>query len=125
MIFEQKQALDWYMKGVRDANRKKMLHVNPMEFLEEYGTEFISLGAHPAYPILQYFKYDHLPPHLQQISYPFGDIAYKLALELPQNDETNELLRKLLEAKDCAVRSAITILHEKKLPISTDSTNTP
>lgn len=57
--------------------------------------------------LLQFFKYDHLPEHLQKISKPFGDLAEKIVAELPQNPERTVALRKLLEAKDCAVRANI------------------
>lgn len=59
------------------------------------------------YPILKYFAYAHLPEHLQKISKPFGELADKLVEELPYNPETSAALRKLLEAKDCAVRALI------------------
>ncbi len=60
------------------------------------------------YPILQYFVYAHLPVHLQEISKPFSDMAWKFVQTLPQNPETSAGLRKLLEAKDCLVRAALT-----------------
>ena len=63
----------------------------------------------PKHYLLQFFTYDHLPPHLRQISRPLCDLAHQLAEELPNNDETTTALRKLLEAKDCAVRSALTL----------------
>lgn len=59
------------------------------------------------YPILRYFEYDHLPQTLQLVSKPFCDLAHQLALELPHCPETSTALRKLLEAKDCAVRAAM------------------
>lgn len=59
-----------------------------------------------AYPILQFFVYGHLPPHLQEVSKPFADLAHRMA-EAPNNRETAVGLRKLLEAKDCAVRAAL------------------
>lgn len=59
------------------------------------------------YPILRYFEYDHLPAKLQKVSKPFCDLAHEMALELPHNPETSTFLRKLLEAKDCVVRSAL------------------
>jgi hypothetical protein len=59
------------------------------------------------YPILDFFAYEHLPPKLQVVSKPFGDLARQLANDLPGNAETSTALRKLLEAKDCAVRSAL------------------
>lgn len=57
--------------------------------------------------IVQFFKYDHLPAPLQAISKPFHDIAIGLMMNLPANPERTVGLRKLLEAKDCAIRAAI------------------
>jgi hypothetical protein len=59
------------------------------------------------YPILKFFAYDHLPPHLRDVSKPFCDIASFMVSALPGCDETHAGLRKLLEAKDCAVRAAL------------------
>ena len=54
---------------------------------------------------LRYFSYEHLPPHLQEVSKPFHDLA-KVIDALPATDifEKMASLRKLLEAKDAAVR---------------------
>ena len=57
--------------------------------------------------ILQFFACDHLPPELQAISGPFCDLAYAIVSLVPQNAERSVALRKLLEAKDCAVRAFI------------------
>lgn len=57
--------------------------------------------------MLQFFAYEHLPPHLQEVSKPFGDLARQLAVALPANAESTTALRKLLEAKDCAVRAVL------------------
>lgn len=57
--------------------------------------------------ILQYFAYEHLPTHLQAVSKPFGDHARLLVETLPNNQERVHALRKLLEAKDCAVRALL------------------
>lgn len=57
--------------------------------------------------LLQFFEYGHLPAHLQAISKPFGDLANQLCDTLPKNPERTTALRKLLEAKDCAVRANI------------------
>lgn len=54
--------------------------------------------------LLQYFDYGHLKPELQEISKPFGELAQQL-MALPANPERTMALRKLLEAKDCAVRA--------------------
>lgn len=56
-------------------------------------------------PIGQFFKYEHLPANLQVISRPFGVLAMEIIETLPRNPERTVALRKLLEAKDCAVRA--------------------
>lgn len=58
-------------------------------------------------PILQFFAYKHLPTHLQQTSAPFGALAHNIATTLPRNPERTVALRKLLEAKDAAVRAVL------------------
>jgi hypothetical protein len=57
--------------------------------------------------ILQFFAYEHLPPHLQEVSKPFGDLARLIVGTLPRNPERTVALRKLLESKDAAVRAFI------------------
>jgi len=57
--------------------------------------------------IMQYFEYDHLPPHLQAVSKPFGELAQLVVETLPRNPERTVALRKLLEGKDAAVRALI------------------
>lgn len=56
--------------------------------------------------ILQFFAYSHLPPHLQDVSKPFCDMA-QIVSNLPRNPERTVALRKLLEAKDAAVRAMV------------------
>ncbi len=57
--------------------------------------------------LLQFFAYDHLPEHLRIVSAPFGVLANSLVEDLPRNPERTTALRKLLEAKDCAVRAKL------------------
>ena len=63
------------------------------------------------FPILKYFKYDHLPSHLQKISKPFSELAHNVVDSCIDNgldtSETVVGVRKLLEAKDAIVRSNI------------------
>ncbi len=59
------------------------------------------------YPIIAYFKFSHLPRHLHEVSRPFCDLAIKMAENGKHPQETAAGLRKLLEAKDCAVRAAL------------------
>lgn len=57
--------------------------------------------------LLQFFAYEHLPENLQKASKPFCDLAKKIVDEFPSNPERTTALRKLLEAKDCAVRALL------------------
>lgn len=58
-------------------------------------------------PMLQFFAYDHLPAHLAEVSKPFCDLAVTVVMTLPRNPERTVALRKLIEAKDCAVRAIL------------------
>lgn len=58
--------------------------------------------------VSNYFEYEHLPDHLKEISRPFAALAETIRQTLPMSAETAAALRKLLEAKDCAVRVAVT-----------------
>jgi hypothetical protein len=75
------------------------IHPAPREFSEE------QLGSNP---ILRYFHYSHLPPTLRTVSAPFCALASLIVETLPQNAERTVALRKLLEAKDAAVRANVT-----------------
>lgn len=57
--------------------------------------------------LLQFFTYEHLPPHLQEVSKPFSELAHHLTSTLKYNPERTTAIRKLLEAKDCAVRAVL------------------
>ena len=56
-------------------------------------------------PIMKYFKYDHLPPHLIIVSKRISEVAVYMDQSLPDGPEKSTGLRKLLEAKDCFVRA--------------------
>lgn len=74
-------------------------------------------------PLLRYFDYDHLPANLQEISRPFHELAHGMADRLGEITEPgggaqlNRCLQKLLESKDCAVRSALSLEGQR---LSTD-----
>jgi hypothetical protein len=57
--------------------------------------------------IMQFFSYSHLPEHLQVVSRPFAELAEQLVTNLSRNPERTVALRKLLEAKDAAVRATL------------------
>lgn len=58
--------------------------------------------------MMKWFAYSHLPEHLQAISKPFGDLARSICETIESGPERTVALRKLLEAKDAAVRAALT-----------------
>lgn len=75
-----------------------------------------------AYPILEWFQFNHLPPKLVGASRACYDMAWEMAKKswvpvdplggsptagaVRYEPELAEGLRKLLEAKDCLVRAA-------------------
>lgn len=61
----------------------------------------------PVEHISQFFAFEHLPAHLQDVSRPFGELAQRIVDTLPRNPERTVALRKLLEAKDAAVRALV------------------
>lgn len=61
-----------------------------------------------AEPIMKYFRFDHLKDEmLQRTSAAFCDLAMRVVEQLPRNPERTVALRKLLEAKDAAVRALL------------------
>ncbi len=61
----------------------------------------------PAEAMLQFFTYQHLSPKLMEASLPFCKLAEYIVEKLPRNPQRTTALRKLLEAKDCAVRAVL------------------
>lgn len=55
----------------------------------------------------QFFKFEHLPYRLQRVSEEFSVTARWIDEELRDGPEKDTCLRKLLEAKDCAVRAKL------------------
>lgn len=53
------------------------------------------------------FEHTHLPLYLRRVSGSFGDLAEELLEQLSDGPELSTALRKLVEAKDCAVRQAV------------------
>lgn len=74
------------------------IHPSPSEFTaEEVSTD----------NVLRFFHYSHLPDVLKARSKPFCDLARQIVDTTPRNAERTVALRKLLEAKDAAVRAGL------------------
>lgn len=56
---------------------------------------------------IKFFEYEHLPADLQAVSRPLCELAKQMEEMLPDGPEKSAGMRKLLEAKDCFVRSVI------------------
>lgn len=90
------------------GNIQAAMPAGPHELREdEKFTWQLSKQPHSADPMLQWFEYEHLPPHLQAVSAPFCTLAHRIVRDLPRNPERTVALRKLLEAKDAGVRALL------------------
>lgn len=57
-------------------------------------------------PIMQFFDSAHLSESRQAVALPFARLAEQIHDTIHRNPERTVALRKLLEAKDAAVRAA-------------------
>lgn len=57
--------------------------------------------------MLKWFDYAHLPERLQDVSARFHSVAEYISYSIEPGPERTAALRKLLEAKDAAVRAAL------------------
>ena len=91
LVLDYEEAYGTYTKGM-ESNivlvKKKKEEINP-------------------HYLMQFFVYAHLPDHLKKVSKPFAELAKSIDSSLPNNPEKSTALRKLLEAKDCAVRAVL------------------
>lgn len=66
-------------------------------------------GRHPStQQVARWFTFDHLTDDLRPPSAACAQLAQEMIDKLPDGPELTTGLRKLLEAKDCFVRAAIT-----------------
>ncbi len=61
----------------------------------------------PREEMLRWFEFAHLPPRLQTVSIKFFELATWMTWNIARGPEATVAMRKLLEAKDCAVRAVI------------------
>ena len=57
--------------------------------------------------MLKWFAWEHLPNHLQGVSTHFHHVAHLIVEQIEPGPERTVALRKLLEAKDAAVRAKV------------------
>lgn len=68
---------------------------------------------------IHWFTYGHLPAELQAVVEPIAELARQMEASLPDGPEKSAGMRKLLEAKDCFVRAAIS---PDSAPVALDPT---
>jgi hypothetical protein len=57
--------------------------------------------------MLKWFEFDHLPEPLREVSRSFSALANTVCVLVERGPERTVALRKLLEAKDAAVRARL------------------
>jgi hypothetical protein len=92
-----------------DANHRPtdQRHAVMVRVITDMPSESQPIGESKPHYLLQFFDTRHLRDELQRVSAPFQTMAQALDLSLPDNPEKTTALRKLLEAKDCAVRAML------------------
>ncbi|HEX5404791.1 MAG TPA: hypothetical protein VFX16_21090 [Pseudonocardiaceae bacterium] len=67
------------------------------------------INRHPSVAHFQslFLAFEHLPVHLQEVARPFTLAALAMLVHCQDGPELAAGLRKLLKAKDCAVRQAV------------------
>jgi hypothetical protein len=88
----------------KEKLRKMLLYQKYITFCLER-----ELGVEPVVEerMMKWFEFSHLPEHLQAVSKPFGELAAKIVETVESGPERTVALRKLLEAKDAAVRAKL------------------
>lgn len=85
----------------------ELKHKEATEFRIRTAEQAAAGESVPRDRMLQFFQHSHLPDHLAKVSLPFCQLAEEICATLPSNPERTAALRKLLEAKDCAVRALL------------------
>ena len=90
----------------KDKLRRMLLHQKFITFCLERELGLVERDTMTE-RMLKWFEYSHLPEHLQAVSKPFGELANQLVEAIESGPERTVALRKLLEAKDAAVRAKL------------------
>lgn len=64
-------------------------------------------AARTKYPVMQFFRVDHLPEAIQPIVAIMAAVGLLLCEQLPDNLEKQVALRRLMETKEAAVRAML------------------
>jgi hypothetical protein len=107
MISERE--MDGNAPGDRDSEtgalQRPMFSVHGAAILAEIGVDAARIASLCAERMLKFFAFGHLREDLKAVSKPFSELAHYLVEIVPEGPERTVALRKLLEAKDAAVRA--------------------
>lgn len=81
--------------------------VHGIDELKRMNDEQVKKELHHEERMLKWFAFEHLPQHLQGVSASFWEVASDLCATVQAGPERTVALRKLLEAKDAAVRASV------------------
>ena len=95
--------------GVKDTGRYPSREAAAEQLLKIHTARVQDplLGDTINHPMLRWFQFSHLPEYLQSVSKEFHELVTRLILNVPDGPERQVALRKLLEAKDAAVRATL------------------
>ena len=88
----------------REKLRRLLLHQKFITFCLE---RELGLMEKPEERMLKWFEFEHLPEHLKVVSIKFFEVACSICALVEPGPERTVALRKLLEAKDAAVRAKL------------------
>ena len=88
----------------RKKLRRMLLHQKFITFCLE---RELGLMDKPEERMLKWFEFEHLPEHLKVVSIKFYEVACSICALVEPGPERTVALRKLLEAKDAAVRAKL------------------
>lgn len=88
----------------KEKLRKMLLYQKYITFCLER-----ELGVEPVVEerMMKWFEFEHLPEHLKVVSIKFYEVACSVCALVEPGPERTVALRKLLEAKDAAVRAKL------------------
>lgn len=95
------------MRGNGERLRKMLLYQKYITFCLEKELGLQEKPDMSEERMMKWFEFAHLPEHLQAVSSKFWEAACSVTALVEPGPERTVALRKLLEAKDAAVRAKV------------------
>lgn len=91
----------------KEKLRKMLLYQKYITFCLERQLGLVEEPVMPEERMMKWFEFEHLPEHLKVVSVKFYEVACSVCALVESGPERTVALRKLLEAKDAAVRAKL------------------